>query len=376
MNIAEKLATIAENEQKVYKSGVDQGKLDLLTESEYMNAKISGTAIAVNDVSPIEHNVGCKLSSKNLLDVSSELTWKGAYSVVTHLKSQLKVGVKYVLYYDAVEFSTESAGIAFIVNGKNIANPVAKPQTAYYFVPDKDITAFYIYTNGWNAPNSNNVTATVTNLRICLADVDYLNYTPYIEDFSNIEVIQYKNNLINPNYCTSKYLVTIENDGSITMEAGEYQGNKPEFTYEIPIKAGTYTLSFDNKPSNYVMYVYLNDRDNEVYSTMTATGNFTFTVNEDTVLIVYVWAVPTENNGGNMTIKLEVGETATPYEPYAEPTTYQPNADGTLKGIIKSISPNMTLLTNNGVLINAQYLRDIDTYIDNLITNVALTGGE
>ena len=30
----------------------------------------------------------------------------------------------------------------------------------------------------------------------------------------------------------------------------------------------------------------------------------------------------------------------------------------------------------DGVVINANYLRDIDTYIDNLITDVALSGGE
>ena len=43
-------------------------------------------------------------------------------------------------------------------------------------------------------------------------------------------------------------------------------------------------------------------------------------------------------------IQIELGTTATDYEPYTEPTTYQSTADGIVEGI-KSISPNMTLLT-------------------------------
>lgn len=66
-------------------------------------------------------------------------------------------------------------------------------------------------------------------------------------------------------------------------------------------------------------------------------------------------------------IQVEIGTTATPYEPYQEPV---------FEGV-KSISPNMTLLTNNsGTVINCNYLRDIDKYINNLTTNIALTGGE
>jgi hypothetical protein len=73
---------------------------------------------------------------------------------------------------------------------------------------------------------------------------------------------------------------------------------------------------------------------------------------------------------------LELGTTATAYEPYIEPTTYTANSDGTINGI-KSISPNMTLLTNNsGVVINAHYYKDPDIVISNLTQAVALSGGE
>ena len=57
------------------------------------------------------------------------------------------------------------------------------------------------------------------------------------------------------------------------------------------------------------------------------------------------------------------------------PQTYQAEADGTVNGV-KSLSPSMTLMTDtDGVTIECSYLRDIDTYIDNVTVNVALTGG-
>lgn len=72
---------------------------------------------------------------------------------------------------------------------------------------------------------------------------------------------------------------------------------------------------------------------------------------------------------------ITLGNELKEYEPYTE-TIYTANADGTVEGV-KSISPNMTLIpNNNAVTVECEYLRDIDTYIDNLITNVALTGGE
>lgn len=64
------------------------------------------------------------------------------------------------------------------------------------------------------------------------------------------------------------------------------------------------------------------------------------------------------------------------YSPYVEPTTYAANADGTVDGV-RGLSPSMTLTTDtDGVTIACSYLRDIDTYIDNLTMSVAMTGGE
>ena len=75
-------------------------------------------------------------------------------------------------------------------------------------------------------------------------------------------------------------------------------------------------------------------------------------------------------------IQVEIGETATEYEPYIEPTEYTANADGTVEGI-KSKYPSMSFTTDTeGVNISVEYYKDIDKVLQNLAINTALSGGE
>lgn len=78
-------------------------------------------------------------------------------------------------------------------------------------------------------------------------------------------------------------------------------------------------------------------------------------------LVIYV-NIPSGKTLNNLLIKpqLEIGATATEYEPYITPTEYIPAADGTVNGVT-SLYPNTTLTTDmDGVLIDCEYNRDIN----------------
>lgn len=66
MSIADKLVTIAENEQKVYHAG----QLNVLANAESLNGSLSGEAVSANDVIDIEHNIPCQLTSDTITDFS------------------------------------------------------------------------------------------------------------------------------------------------------------------------------------------------------------------------------------------------------------------------------------------------------------------
>lgn len=66
MSIAEKLVKIAENEQKVYEAG----QKSMIDESKIIEKTVSGSVIAVDDVSEVPHKVSVQLSSDTVTDFS------------------------------------------------------------------------------------------------------------------------------------------------------------------------------------------------------------------------------------------------------------------------------------------------------------------
>lgn len=63
-------------------------------------------------------------------------------------------------------------------------------------------------------------------------------------------------------------------------------------------------------------------------------------------------------------IQVELGSTATNYEPYITLNEYTPTADGTVEGVT-SLYPNTTLTTDtDGVIIDCEYNRDINKFGD------------
>ena len=76
MSISDKLITIAENQEKVYKAG----QSSMVDESKIIKKTVSGEYISVDDVSEIPHEVKVKLTSgngKNLFNINSNEIIKG-----------------------------------------------------------------------------------------------------------------------------------------------------------------------------------------------------------------------------------------------------------------------------------------------------------
>ena len=102
-----------------------------------------------------------------------------------------------------------------------------------------------------------------------------------------------------------------------------------------------------------------------VHSTVDSLNNKSVTVTSEDG---YISLVMTEKayNTFKEQIQVEIGCTDTGYEPYVMPTAYTPAADGTVSGVT-SLSPDMSLLTNtDGIIINAEYNRDLNKVIAKL----------
>lgn len=208
ITIADKLLEIAENEPKVYHAG----KLAVLKASKYMNATASGTAITVNDVSPVEHEVEVTVRSKNLLDLS-QYTFVGC---TNNGDGTLTANMSNVLY---CRISTEAlSNLLFDNRGKSFTFSVKEMPA------DTRLTVVIYgkrpYDNQFKQYNGDKGSTTITftvgtefetvtsiDLRMLGKDARYDDtttvmrdiqlefgdtataYTPYIEDMSQITVV-------------------------------------------------------------------------------------------------------------------------------------------------------------------------------------------
>lgn len=414
MSIAEKLITIAENEQKVYKSG----QLATLKNSKYMNPTLSGTIISAKDVNPIEHDVDLVVKSKNLLPTPydfGDTTTVNGVTFTTNADGSITIN------------GTATETISFCISDNKARLETGKH---YFSVQEElpsglDILVYYLNSNGMaiqqcylttttiSAPYPDNYKALASAQWIIkIASGTALNnvvikpmiekgetateYVPY--STNGVTVSRYGKNLLPyPYYDVTRYgnilttsgiTYTVNDDGSFTVVGtatanANYTFIPASYDTAMPLKAGTYTVSIGTPNTEQIQF-RLGTMNASGAATLVANFNAgygltekTFTLSEDSR--IYFNAIV----GRGKTIaettfypQLELGETATDYEPYIEPTVYTATADGTVEGV-KSISPSMTLIpNNNAVTVECEYLRDIDLYIDNLLKSVAMIGGE
>ena len=169
---------------------------------------------------------------------------------------------------------------------------------------------------------------------------------------------------------------TVYEDGSILMN-GTATTSFPRYLYNnkqdlLGLRAGDiitgskWVSDYNQKANFNVTFNYYNIDGSMEQGDINLGGrqSLTTTITEDYVgwgIYIYISSGKTFDN---LLFKpqLELGETATDYEPYVEPTEYTPNADGTVNGVT-SLYPNTTLMTDTeGVIITCEYNKDINTF--------------
>lgn len=373
--------------------------IELNRRANALKGTVSGSVVAMKDVSPLEHELDVKVSRKNLLPpiyvdgnkTENGITFtKNADGTVTANGTattrtvytvrwdntipiiELEIDKAYTLsgcpagggdatYFlqcaNGGKYSTESgAGVAFtalatgidvyiiIVAGVTVDNLVFKPQLEVGTVATP--------------------------------------YAPYIEDISSVEVKRYGKNLL-----PYPYSVKTKTENGITIAdngdgARTFDGTATSLVEihlgSVNVRNGVqYTISSNltgSSSSTYKMWFKSRGGGVENYFDIEKYGvTFTPTTDDIIEVFLYIYENATVNN---MVFKpqLEVGTTATPYEPYIEPTTYTVEADGTVKGVTP-LYPSTTLITDNRAIIECEYNRDINKAFEELRQIIISLGG-
>ncbi len=360
--------------------------------SNALKGKVSGTVVAMDDVSPLAHKMPVKLSSKNLLDLTSIIGTSvtanggtltcGADGGITGSGTPTN-SVTFqpvIISLPKGEYTMSISGnfvnmaaILYLrdIDGNNLATLGCNDRTRKFSFDTSDYPAFS-YARIELKRNNNNVELSGTMYAQIEKGTEATAYEPYVAEDTAVTVKSCGKNLIPYPYYygtnTKNGITAIDNgDGSITLNGTAekecyfvFMGGNENF----PV--GTYKLSgMSGGHSQLYLQGYGKDANgnNKHYAPLT-TGN-SITINAEYGIVGLTLYIKTGVTVENFVVKpqLELDSAVTEYEPYKEGETVTTTiADG---AELNAIAPNMTVYTDTaGVIINSSYNRDINTVLN------------
>lgn len=382
----------------------DKTKADFLKNkpsvANALKGTASGEAIAITDASPIEHEMGVKVRSKNLIHFPYEkpagtsvtksgvtLTTNADGSITLNGTATGNIFHTLIMPYLELQDGTYTLSGGYrndpnlaalcIRNPGNTIMASSEGKSAKYDTQTAGniIKEAYLYI--YNGSTFDNITIFPQLEEGTIATT----YAPYVEDISTVKVKKYGKNLFEATARKEHRGITFEllddgtyhvygtNDGtseswqdqSITLPKGIYSGSGCA-------KGGTsttYFIQFYNQDTK----VGKNDYGEGVEFATTATQTVT----------VHMVVKPGQTVDLIFKPMIEEGTGDKVYAPYIEPIEYPVSADGTVNGITPN-QPTTTLITDTaGAVMDCTYNRDADKVITDLETKlntlIATIGG-
>ena len=352
---------------------------------------VSGSVLAVHDVSPVEHDLGVKVRGKNLFDINGFIN-------LTSNSTYYGINDNGELYVKQSDFRDDTVIPAFVTleAGTYTLSSTTAITSSFKLInlTDNKTIAF-----------NNNVTFSiekVTSLGVkCWQSANTVigkfqlelgttatDYTPYVADLSAVGVSRLGKNLFNvgesEDYFVGDSILNIENN----TISGQIRDSAIARAFKLTnYPSGDYSVSFDVTQNSISILIRMFDSNGTQLSSSDVTfsgtynafyggwitnnnsANFTIPDTVDYWQLGFVFTGTSFQYATATNIQLEKGLNITSYEPY-EAQTVVANADGIVEGLT-SISPDMTVTTDTeGVVIDMTYNADTKMYIDNKISEL------
>ena len=332
-----------------------------------LRGSASGEAVRLSDITPNEHTLGVKVSGKNLFDKDNAniiIGYPDAENVINGASSTRSVYIpcvpnatytvsKTLTARFAVAFTDDIPSIGVAVTGR-VQNNTASSITTTSGINSRYIVVWLYHVD--LDTTTIKINEVLTTLQIELGSTA-TSYTPYITDFSGVTLKRYGRNLVDisdGNSAASASTVDITEScprginifGSAYMERNVNQPCRLRIDYVV------------DGETNYLF-------GEMMYSSGIGTVEGTIPISATQVNFTFQKLINTEGDIYWKNVQLEVGDSATDYRAFQQ-QNYIANADGTVSGVT-SISDDITLMTDtDGVIINAEYNKDLNKAISEL----------
>ena len=346
-----------------------------------------GEAVTIDDVSPVEHDMGVTVSSKNLIpfnyttysnnyginftvntdgSITMDGTSKGSTYYIIETAKPIRVNAgTYTISSSASVPEGVNLWLRVVKNGESTGTVSNKFLT---FTEPTDICCYISVKTGTTL---NNLTIYPQIEKGAVATA----YTPYV-DVSTVKVKAQGKNLISSDLWNDKF--EKQEDGSYKSITNITQSVNIK---ELNLPAQVYSVSYSLKSpvgKNYrLQFIYTDETTGDSGASVSSTNEYIayrYKTNGKAIKSIR-WGYSGQSNEVQFKdLQLEVGAVATEYEPYVEPVEYEVGEDGLVQ--VASIYPSTTLLTDTtGATIDVQYNRDINKAFAELQQAIISLGG-
>lgn len=355
-----------------------------------LKGSVSGEAIALTDISPVEHDLNYSVRSKNLWNPEKHnLRILNERFVSDYIK--VKKNTNYIFTVDNRE------DIKWSIKG--FTDEQIQNNSMLYVWENGEILSQqrnvfnsgnyeYIAGRTWYANAEYNISS--DSLFQLEEGTTATAYTPYIADIESVNVLIHGKNLLNGanlSWESSNGIFRADNKGNI-----KYTGT-PYYLYKRPklpfVNGGNYTFSacinsfVDSENSDGEISIIIRYKDNTYAENTTIiphnlSGVYSVSARADStkeINNIELRLARKRNNTSTATwdisnIQLEINNIATDFVEYTAPVEFTQNDD------IKSIYPTTTLTTDTtGALIECEYNRDINKAFIELQQAIISLGG-
>ena len=355
-----------------------------------VRGKVSNEIVSIRDASPIEHTLTVKAHGKNLFNNTDDFAKESA-TRYSFANGTLNISGGYANKWIKVEdgktytFSTVSERVGNTGGGIYIrmyTEDKANYKLAIYdninlspvctFTAEKGYPNIRITFYGSTQSNAEE-SAVYRNIQLEEGSVA-TEYEEYINP-ANIRVSRYGKNLIQYPFSFSTRTVngvtfTPRNDGTVvvsgTASANTYFALNGGFSSDAVQIPSTLRVGKEYTATDAMVFLYSANGETKAFNG----GTFIIPAGYD-YYGVFLYVPSGTTISTILKPQLELGASKTEFEAYTI-SNYTTLADGAVEGVV-SIAPNMTLLADNdGIILDVEYNRDTQKYVDGMITGTIL----